>query len=140
MFPTAFNFYGIDRIAEWKRFRNELEFSSDPLQAVVELWSYAPFVNPYLDPFRPESWPDPWKLILDLKLDNLAIALGMLYTLQLTERFKTSSFEIHTSMLLEKKESEYFLILDRQQILHAQTRSVKTFKQDSYKIWSSDRI
>jgi hypothetical protein len=116
---TLFDTYGIDRLAEWKRFRNLIQHSVNPLDDCVLYWSKAPFVSPYIDPFEPEKWPDPWKLILDGKYDNLAIALGMLYTLQLTQRFMESVFEIHMSINPFDKEHIFPLVIDHQWVLNA---------------------
>ena len=107
-----FDAHGIDRLTKWKEFRNTLEVLDDPLQAVVDFWNKAPFVSPYLNPQTPKSWPDPWHLVLDEKLDNLAICLGMLYTLKLTQRFMDSVCEIHMSMLSKDREHRYFLVID----------------------------
>jgi hypothetical protein len=108
----VFDAHGIDRLTKWKEFRNTLEVLDDPLQAVVDFWNKAPFVSPYLNPQTPKSWPDPWHLVLDEKLDNLAICLGMLYTLKLTQRFMTSRFEIHMSTIEASRYSKYFLVVD----------------------------
>jgi hypothetical protein len=108
----VFDAHGIDRLTKWKEFRNTLEVLDDPLQAVVDFWNKAPFVSPYLNPQTPKSWPDPWHLVLDEKLDNLAICLGMLYTLKLTQRFMDSVCEIHMSMLSKDSEHRYFLVID----------------------------
>jgi len=132
----VFNLYGNERLTEWKRFRDSLETSSTPFEDVVDLWSRAPFVNPYLDPQAPETWPSPWQLVIDLKLDNLAICLGMLYTLQLTQRFMGETLEIHTSMSDTKKDNDYFLIVGNSFLLDHQTRSVDIYKHDLYKLWS----
>ena len=107
-----FDAHGIDRLTKWKEFRNTLEVLDDPLQAVVDFWNKAPFVSPYLNPQTPKSWPDPWHLVLDEKLDNLAICLGMLYTLKLTQRFMASQFEIHMSTIEASRYSKYFLVVD----------------------------
>jgi hypothetical protein len=124
MFPTVFNLHGVDRIAEWKKFREKLEDSLTPLEDVASLWSHAPFVNPYLDPHRPESWPDPWRLLIDLKLDDLAISLGMLYTLKLTQRFMGTPIEIHMSMLPGEKEYKYPVIVDNCYVLNWEYNTV----------------
>jgi hypothetical protein len=124
MFPTVFNLYGVDRIAEWKNFREHLETSVTPLEDVASLWSHAPFVNPYLDPHRPESWPDPWRLLIDLKLDDLAISLGMLYTLKLTQRFMRTPIEIHMSMLPEETQYRYPVIVDNLHVLNWEYNTV----------------
>jgi hypothetical protein len=108
----VFNLYDNDRLIKWKQFRDSIETSQTPLEDVVHLWSRAPFVSPYLNPLTPDLWPDPWHLVLDSKLDELAITLGMLYTLKLTQRFIESRFEIHMSTSKENKYNQYFLVVD----------------------------
>jgi hypothetical protein len=122
--PTAFECHGVDRLIEWKQFRETLEIADDPLRSVADYWAKAPFVSSYLDPFNPKSWPDPWHLILDLKLDDLAIALGMLYTLRLTERFMDIKLEIHKSMLPETKQTKFPVIVDDKWLLNWEYRGV----------------
>lgn len=90
-----FDLYGNERLICWKKFRNHLEDSPAALEECIRWWSKAPFVSPYLNPLDSKSWPDPWHLVLDAKFDNLAIILGMLYTLQLTDRFKHDQFKIY---------------------------------------------
>lgn len=107
-----FDLYGNDRLIQWKKFRDSIETSPTPLEDVVGLWSRAPFVSPYLNPLTPEQWPDPWHLVLDSKLDELAIVLGMLYTVKLTQRFIRSQFEIHMSSMKENNYNQYFLLVD----------------------------
>lgn len=124
MFPTVFDLHGVDRIAEWKRFRERLEDSHSPLDDVSHLWATAPFVNPYLDPQNPESWPDPWKLLLDLKLDDLAISLGMLYTIKLTRRFMNVPIEIHMSMLPHEKTHRFPVVVNSNTVLNWEYNSV----------------
>ena len=118
-----FDVHGVDRLAEWKRFRDKLETSPSPLEDLAEFWSRAPFVNPYLDEKNPTKWPDPWHLVLDERLDDLAIALGMLYTLKLTQRFMNSECEIHMSMLPDKTNC-HFLIVDKKYVLNYRYKEV----------------
>lgn len=119
----VFNLYGTNRLAAWREFRDSLEQSNTPFKDVAEFWSKAPFVSPYLNPNDPSFWPDPWHLILDNRLDDLAIALGMLYTLSLTQRFKDSHFEI---LELDNKEQErhYILVVDNNSILNLEYNEV----------------
>ena len=119
-----FNLYGNERLTEWKKFRDSLESSNDPLTRVAELWATAPFVNSYLDPKNPIEWPDPWHLVLDSKLDELAISLGMLYTIKLTQRFMDSNCEIHKSMLPDNLEPSFYLVVDRQHVMNYEPRIV----------------
>ena len=101
-----FNLHGTERVLAWKSFRNQLETLANPFQSVVEFWSRAPLVNLYLDPNTPESWPDPWHLIIDDRFDDLAIVLGMLYTIKLTDRFSNIDLEIYMSV--EEKNPIFF--------------------------------
>ena len=113
-----FDLYGSERLAEWKKLRDQTETHDSPLQFVTDIWSAAPFVANYLDPYDPRSWPDPWRLILDGKFDDLAICLGMLYTLQLTQRFMHSQYEIHMSNIPKMKEPAFYVSVDRSSILN----------------------
>lgn len=144
MSPTVFDSYGTDRLTNWKQFRDSLETSATPLEDVAELWSHAPFVSPYLDPQNPAEWPDPWHLILDERLDELAIVLGMLYTIKLTQRFIDTHCEIHMSMLSNKKEPAYFLVVDNKHVLNLEYNSVVDVaaleKLKTNKIWSKSKL
>lgn len=119
-----FDLYGHNRLTTWKEFRDSLEVSDTPLEDVVLLWSRAPFVSPYLNPENPSEWPDPWHLVLDNKYDDLAITLGMLYTIKLTQRFMASVCEIHTSMLSGEKQPRYFLVVDQKHVLNFEYKTV----------------
>lgn len=141
----VFDLYGNDRLIAWKEFRDKLEISDTPFRDVVMLWGQAPFVSQYLDPNNPSEWPDPWHLILDNRLDDLAIALGMLYTLKLTRRFMDSKCEIHTSIPPGEKDPIYFLVVDKKYVLNLEYNSVKDVedleKIKSRLIWTkSDKI
>ena len=107
-----FDLYDTDRLIKWRQFRDNLETSLTPLEDVTQFWSRAPFVSSYLNPRTPDEWPDPWHLVLNSKLDELAIVLGMLYTLKLTQRFIASRFEIHMSTTEASRYSKYFLVVD----------------------------
>jgi hypothetical protein len=88
------------------------------LQDVAKLWTHAPFVSSYLDPQLPTEWPDPWHLMLDLRLDDLALVLGMLYTIKLTQRFSHTVCEIHMSMSPENNQTHYLLLVDNLYVLN----------------------
>jgi hypothetical protein len=117
----VFNLYGTDRLVEWQQFRNTLETSDSPLEAVAEFWAHAPFVNSYLDPKSPETWPDPWHLVIDCKLDDLAITLGMLYTISLTQRFNNTHFKI---LELKDEDPHYILVINDSSVLNLEYRAV----------------
>lgn len=139
-----FDLHGTERLTEWKLFRDSLETDQEPLTKVADLWSKAPFVNPYLDPKNPAEWPDPWHLVLDLKLDDLAICLGMLYTIKLTQRFMATQCEIHTSILPKENYTRFFLVVDSKHVLNHTPRKVddKTVLDQipTDKIWSGHKL
>lgn len=133
-----FDLHGFERLAAWKKFRNSLETSSSPLEDVAILWSKAPFISNKLS-LDPTNWPDPWQLIIDGQFDNLSIVLGMLFTLQLTDRFKGNQFEIH--MYQEEKNKEFVLVVD-DFALNWYPREIEKFsilreKHSFTKIWAS---
>ena len=87
-----------ERLRDWYTFRQKIGQMPIDLacKEVVHLWSYAPYVNYYLDPTCLEGdqqWPDPWTLIYENYYCDLAKSLGMLYTLYLSEH-KSCEMEI----------------------------------------------
>ena len=144
MLPTVFNCYDQDRLAAWKQFRDTLEISNSPLEDVAELWSHAPFVSPYLDYQNPKTWPDPWHLVLDSRLDNLAITLGMLYTIKLTQRFRDSKCEIYRIKFPSDKEHSYILVVDNQSVLNLEYNRVvgvdKLGEGESNLLWTAPHL
>lgn len=143
MVLRVFDLHGTEKLTEWKKFRDGLEISETPFHDLANLWAQAPFVNRYLQPNDPSSWPDPWKLIIDGKFDDLAIVLGMLYTLKLTDRFKDCLCEIYG--IIKNNEQRYVLMIDNNSILNFEYRSVRRrndLKDVNFMpIWSkSDRL
>lgn len=116
--PTVFDLHGIDRLTAWKTLREEIEISDLPLCKCAEFWKKAPYVNQYLDPFRSDTWPDPWRLVIDGKYDDLAITLGMLYTLKLTDRFNRIKLEIYADSNLDHKEKKFYLKVGESGVLN----------------------
>ena len=121
-----FKIFGNDRLAEWRDFRLSLETSPRPLSDLAVFWANAPFVNSYINPYDIKSWPDPWHLVLDDMYDNLGVALGMLYTLKLTQRFTDTFCEIHKSALEGESEPYFILIVDNEYVLNFVYRECTT--------------
>lgn len=85
-----------ERLHEWNGFRriiSNLSFDEAILNT-MHLWSYAPIVNHYLDKSEPTEWPTPWELLRENKYDDTAKALGMLYTLFLSDHGSDHSFNL----------------------------------------------
>ena len=105
-----------ERLALWRDFRNSLEESDDPLQDTINLFSEAPLSNFAADPYTQSTWPDPWELIEENNYCPFVKILAICYTLQLTDRFKGSSFEIHITHDKERSSTDYLLFVEDQVI------------------------
>jgi hypothetical protein len=140
----VFDLYGTERLIEWKKFRDDLENSQTPFSDVLELWSRAPFVESFLDPKNIGEWPDPWHLVLDGRFDDLALILGIMYTLKLTQRFMGSKFEIHMSMSQKENRDCFYLIVDDNMVYDIDQRRLMLhsdfLNESTTLIWSIDQI
>jgi hypothetical protein len=97
-----------ERLREWKTFRKKIGQLSieEACNLTTHLWSYAPYVNYYIDPDRANStspWPDPWTLLYENYYCDVAKCLGMLYTLYLSDH-KPSDIEIQLGINVETRE------------------------------------
>ena len=85
-----------ERLRSWHEFRKEIN-DLDLLSAIQKtnhLWCYAPYVNNYLTTDQIANWPDPWELLYENYYCDLAKALGMLYTLYLSNHKDLLDMEI----------------------------------------------
>ena len=85
-----------ERIARWKSFRQQLNQLAllDAAFETLQFWYSCPFIPYYLSSDNPKSWPDPWQLITENYYCDLAKALGIVYTLHLSEHGPTLEPEI----------------------------------------------
>jgi len=101
-----------DRLASWNQFREKLDTSKDPIQDALDYYDQAPRVSINTDPWDNLTWPDPWELVYENQYCAFCSVLGVCYSLQLTERFKGSNFEIHIGMDRERSRTVYLLLID----------------------------
>jgi hypothetical protein len=120
----VFDLCGNERLTEWKKIRDSLQGSDNPYLDVLNIWKKAPLVNQYLNPNDPKSWPDPWHLVLDNRYDELALALGIVYTLGLSERFMSAKIEIHMS--IEDLNENNFFVIDNNSTIDVGHRSLRS--------------
>ena len=99
------------RLNSWSSLRQKLEVAADPFQEVINFYKQAPYVSVHTDPWSQDMWPDPWELVYENQYDEFCTVLGMCYSLQLTDRFKGSKFEIHIC-ILESLSYVYLLFVD----------------------------
>jgi len=112
MFDKSF----YDRLQIWQELRNQVESADEPFELVKDFWHKAPLVNISADPYDSSTWPSPWEMLLENKYCDFMKILAIFYTLQLTDRFSKSHFEIH--IVLDKQESviRYLLLVDNRTI------------------------
>jgi len=86
-----------DRLDRWKSFRRHIGTLSleQALAECQEFWQSAPFTPYYLDHTELDKWPDPWQLVYENYYCDLAKALGIVYTLYLSEHGANLDLEIH---------------------------------------------
>ena len=101
-----------ERLQVWHDFRNTLENSDDPIQDVLDFYNCSPRVSIHTDPWTKDMWPNPWELVKENQYCQFTKLLGICYTLQLTERFSSSNFEIHIGVVNETSTTYYLLIVD----------------------------
>jgi hypothetical protein len=101
-----------DRLAHWKKFRESLETSNDPIQDVIDFYNLAPTCNLAADPFTRENWPDPWELLEENNYCAFVKILAICYTLQLTDVLSQASYEIHITRDNKNSATYYLLFVD----------------------------
>ena len=88
-----------ERLRFWHDFRKKIsEQQIEPaLKETTHLWSYAPYVAHYLTTDHIEEWPGPWELIYENYYCDLAKALGIVYTLYLSDHKPEIEIRIYTN-------------------------------------------
>lgn len=73
------------RLAVWREWRHTLTGLNDQtlLAAVADWWKYVPLVNKSVNPWKVDTWPNPWELISSGEFCTSAQGLGIFYTLVL---------------------------------------------------------
>ena len=100
------------RLKDWKSFRDTLESSDDPIQDTINFWNTAPIGFIAADPYEQSTWPDPWEMIEENIFCPFVKILAILYTLQLTDRFSRTKFEIHITQDAKMSETKYLIFVD----------------------------
>lgn len=84
------------RLADWHHLRTNLK--DLPLEVaahtVNDWWFRAPFVSHYLDYDNWKSWPTPWELLADNDFCDIARALGILYTITMSEHTEVKNISL----------------------------------------------
>lgn len=105
MFEKSFE----QRLLIWHDFRKELETAEDPIQDAINFFSTAPLTSMAADPYTQDTWPGPWELIEENNFCPFVKILAICYTLQLTDRFTNTIFEIHITQDQKRSSTDYLL-------------------------------
>lgn len=91
------NLFPHERLRFWQQFRQEISILPlcEALKETEHLWSYAPFVKNYLTTDDLTNWPDPWELLYENTYCGLAKALGIMYTVWLSDHNTDSELRIY---------------------------------------------
>ncbi len=100
------------RLSAWRSFRESLEFSDDPIQTVIDFFRQIPLVKYQCDPYDRSTWPSPWQMIQENTYCEFVKILAICYTLQLTDKFSASTFEIHIRYSQAESKIYYLLYVD----------------------------
>jgi len=101
-----------ERLSIWRKFRDSLEISSDPIQEAIDFYRLAPLVSISVDPYTPSTWPDPWELLSENQYCDFGKILGICYSLQLTDCLSGADFVIHITLDTNKSTTYYLLFVD----------------------------
>lgn len=97
------------RLETWRNLRQHLEDSNNPFEDVALFFNQFPKTKVYTDPYNQLSWPTAWELIEENEYCQFNLLLGICYTLQLCNRFK--SIEPKITISVDKiSNSVYYLL------------------------------
>ena len=108
MFNTKYE----NRLVEWRKLRDDIDKSEDPIRLCLDFWKNIPEVRIAADPYNRESWPTPWEMIEENNFCPFVKILAICYTLQLTERFTDEVFEINIVQDKKQQDVSYLLFFD----------------------------
>lgn len=119
MWPTQFE----HRLAAWHTLRQPLEDKTLPelLQNINVWWQQTPWCPYHLHWDDRKDWPDPWQLLSDNIYCDLARALGIMYTMVLTDCYDLSDsriVETDQGNLVQINQGKYILNWGRDIVLN----------------------
>jgi len=133
MWPVQFE----RRLAAWNQLR-EITFDQDlpdALQSINLWWHQTPWCPYHLHWDDQNTWPDPWQLLSDNVYCDLARALGIMYTIVLSDRLDltdSSIIETESGNLVQVNQGKYILNWGRDIVLNTSLEQQKITNVISY--------
>jgi hypothetical protein len=123
------------KLAAWRDWRNELKTLAlnDAYQEVATWWKFVPLVNKTFDPWRQETWPDPWTLIGNGSFCPNAQGLGIFYSLVL------AGIECHLVLAMVEQNPRLMVLLPSDELLNyydGETVDVNEAKVEVLQKWA----
>lgn len=121
------------RLREWKNLRIISRGKSLP-DLCVDIdrwWQQAPLVNHHLHPQDTENWPDPWTILSDNTYCTLTRAIGICYTLLMSD-----IIDVHLVQAVDQQSEEHNLVIvgGAKYILNYYPNSVLSTNLNEFKI------
>jgi len=124
-----------DRLRSWSDLRSTCKNlnTEQSVNTIAEWWGHAPRMNNVIHWSDQSNWPDPWELLADNSFDDLAIALGMSYTITMLEN-RDCSVEIAQAKDDQGQEYNLVLVDERKYILNYDPWSMVSKEQFNFEI------
>jgi len=109
------------RLVSWARLRHRCQHLDldQSLRAINAWWFSYPWISYTLHWDDRDCWPNPWQLLEESRLCNLARGLGIMYTLALLERT-----DAQDAYLIETDRDNLVLIQEKKYILNWDCESI----------------
>lgn len=127
------------RLRQWRTLREKIDHSDNPYLDAINAYDLAPpSHNSSVNMWDRSTWPGPWELIERNGYTSTCILLGICYTLQLTERFSKSEFEIHINT--DNESNETFMLLAVDNIVIQPTEKKVLNSMEVPNTWVSQKV
>lgn len=123
------------RLLAWSKLREELSIGQElslTLEKVNSWWFTAPIYSRYLHPEDVENWPDPWQLLEDNCICEVARALGMMYTLLIVDPDIADRMEMlytGNDFLVSIDNGKYILNWNANSIVNIETLDINVIRR-----------
>jgi len=102
---------GNERLAAWRKFRymQSLLPLDEQVKNAIKLWKDCHLGTTHYDFSNINDWPTPWELIMEDSFDGFTRALGIAWTLIMTDGWENKEIKLRCYIDIEKS-SHYFLV------------------------------
>jgi len=127
------------KLSAWREWRQQLS-AMDTESAYNEAatwWKFVPLVNKTFDPWREETWPDPWSLVGNGSFCPNAQGLGIFYSLVLT------SIDCELMLVILEDKPRLMVLLPNKTLLNyydGETVDMKNADFQILKTWTSSDL